>query len=464
MGALDKKIRKDKKRILKLFGKHISQGQVRYLRCAHLDVQEERRAGIEFVDKESGTTFFDAFTSAGCFNAGRGNPRIIAALEEAMEEYDMGSPGLFSRAKIDFASKLVSLCPGNLKRLVLAGSGADAIDGALKLALGATGRKEIIAMVKAYHGHSGFSLSVNGKEYYKHLFEPLMPGYHFAHFGDLDEVRKLASRNTAAIIIEPIQGEGGIHVGSDEYLHGLRKLCDELEIMLIFDEIQTGFGRTGRLWASEHSGVVPDIMVAAKSISGGLYPNAAIVYRDNDLFGRFVEAYPDFHTSSGGGSDLGCMVSSAVIDYIVEKKVWENAARSGARFKAGLEDITRENPEIVKEVRGRGLMLGVEYKYEFIGALMADSLAKEGIWAAYSGNAPQVMRFQIPTTATEAEVDVILGRIRNAVKAMKPYLIFMMPLAKIPVFRIVFDNVKFQIFAFNVVRDFEEIFKSMKAR
>jgi putrescine aminotransferase len=459
-GLSNREIRAEKARILGLFGKHISHGQVRYLRCAHLDMQEEHRAGIKFVDKESGRAIIDAFTSAGCFNVGRGNSAVIAALDEALDDYDMGSFGLLSRPKIEFAHKLVSLCPGDLRRMLFAGSGADAIEGALKLALGATGRKEVISMVKAYHGHSGFSLSANGKEYYKHLFEPLMPGFRFASFGDLAAVERLASKNTAAVILEPIQGEGGIHVGSDEYLRGLRTLCDRLGIMLIFDEIQTGLGRTGRVWGSEHSGVVPDIMVVAKSISGGLFPNAAIVYRDTQPLTGFVDRHPDFHDTSGGCSDLGCIVSMKVLDYLVENKIWESAAKTGARFKAGLEDITRENPKIVKEVRGRGLMIGVEYKYEFIGALIADCLAKEGIWAAYSGNAPQVMRFQIPTTATEAEIDEILEKIRRAVKAMKPFLIFMMPLARIPILRMVFDNVKVQIAAFNLVRDIEELFKS----
>jgi acetylornithine/succinyldiaminopimelate/putrescine aminotransferase len=465
MGLSDTKaVRREKRRILDRFARHISKGQVRYLRCAHLDMQEEARSGIKFVDKESGRAVIDAFTSAGCFNVGRGNARVIAALERALDGRDMGSFGLLSRAKIEFAAKLVSLCPGDMKRMLFAGSGGDAIDGAIKLALGATGRREVISMVKAYHGHVGFALSANGKEYYRHLFEPLMPDFKFAPFGDLAAVEKIASPSTAAIILEPVQGEGGIHVADEGYLRGLRRLCDTHGIMLIFDEIQTGFCRTGKLWASEHSGVVPDIMTLAKSISGGLYPNAAIVYRDIKPLVKFVEDNPGFHPVSSGGSDLGCLVSSAVLDVIVEARIWENAAKMGERFKAGLEDITRENPSIVKEVRGRGMMIGVEYKYEFIGALIADCLAKQNIWAAYSGNAPQVMRFQMPTTATEAEIDEMLDRIRAAVRAMKPYLVLMMPLANIPLLRKLFDNMKVQIAAFNFVRNLEEMYKTARGR
>ncbi len=453
-----KKKRADKEAGLKLFGRHISYGQVRYLRCAHLDMHEDRRSGIKFIEKETGRPIIDAFSSAGCFNVGRGNPFIIEALAEAAGEYDMGSTLLLSPGKIEFARKLVSICPGDLKKMIYAGSGADAIEGALKLALGATGRKQVISMVKAYHGHSGFTLSANGKDYYKEMFRPLMPEFTFAHHGDLDEVKRIASEKTAAIIIEPVQGEGGIHVASAEYLRGLRKLCDEFGIMLIFDEVQTGFGRTGRLWGSEHSGVVPDIMTVAKSISGGVYPNAALIYRDIPLLTDFVNKNPLFHPTSGGGTDLGCRVSSKVIDYIIANRVWKNAARVGKRFKEGLNEITQENPRIVKEVRGQGLMIGVEYQYEFIGALMADCLARQGIWAVFSGNAPQVMRFQIPTTASMEEIEEMLAKIRAAVQGMKPYLVVFFPLARIPLVRRILDNMYVQIWAFNFLRDIEEFF------
>ncbi len=453
-----KKKKADKEAKLRLFGTHISHGQVRYLRCAHLDMHEDRRAGIKFIEKETGRPIIDAFSSAGCFNVGRGNPAIVEALAEAARDYDMGSALLLSPEKIEFAKKLVSICPGDLKKMMYAGSGADAIEGALKLAIGATGRKEVISMDKAYHGHSGFTLSANGKEYYKELFRPLMPEFRFVHHGDLDEVKKAASRSTAAIILEPVQGEGGIHVATTEYLKGLRRLCDDLGIMLLFDEVQTGFCRTGRFWGSEHSGVVPDIMMVAKSIGGGVFPNAALIYRDIPVLANFVNKNPFFHVSSGGGTDIGCRVSSKVIDYLIENRVWENAERAGKRFKEGLNQITDENPRIVKEIRGQGLMIGVEYQYEFIGALMADCLAREGVWAVFSGNAPQVMRFQIPITVTMEEVEDLLVRIRKAVRRMKPYLVIFFPMARIPFIRMMLDNMHVQIKAFNFLRDIEELF------
>jgi acetylornithine/succinyldiaminopimelate/putrescine aminotransferase len=245
----------EKKTVLNRFARHISKAQVKLMRAAHLDYLETERKGASFRAAGSGRRVFDSFSSAGCFNVGRGNGEIIEAVCRAADVFDMGTPTLASPMKVEFARRLAKVSPGDLDHVIFTAAGGDAIDCALKLARGATGRNEILAMSKAYHGHSGFSLSANGKDYYRNLFEPLMPGFTFLPFGDLEAARRAAGENTAAIILEPIQGEGGIHVGDDYYLRGLRELCDSLGIVLIFDEIQTGFARTGRMFYSEHSGV-----------------------------------------------------------------------------------------------------------------------------------------------------------------------------------------------------------------
>ncbi len=423
------------KEIFKQFKKHISKGQVRFLSAGHLDLLEANRKDAKFSDAETNETYIDGFSSAGSFNTGRRNQNVIEALCESLNEYDMGSSLHLSRSKIEFARKLVNLAPGDLNKVVFTGSGADSIEAAIKLARGATKREEIISMVKAYHGHSGFSLSAGGKDYYKELFQPLMPDFYWAPFGDIEAVKLLASEKTAAILIEPLQGEGGIHVASNEYLRELRKLCDDLGIILIFDEIQTGFGRTGRIWFSEYSGVMPDVMALAKSIGGGVYPNGAILYRDIPGLTNFVDENPFFHTSSGGGSNIGCRVSSEVIDELIGKQLWKNAGEMGDRLKNGLIHIKSEYPETIKDIRGRGLMIGIEYKHEFMGVLMADCLAKSGIFAAYSGNAPQVMRFMVTLTITKEEVDDFLTKFRRAMNIQKYYLFFLLPLTKFPIFR-----------------------------
>ncbi len=427
--------RKTKTQVFKQFGDHISRGQIRFLTAGHLDILERKRKGICFSEAQTERTFLDCFSSAGSFNTGRGNQSIARAACDHAGVSDMGSSMLLSPLKIRLAQKLADLAPGDMNKVVLTGSGADSIEAAIKLARGATGRDEVISMVKAYHGHSGFSLSAGGKDYYKELFEPLMPGFRLAAFNDLAAVTAMASEKTAAILLEPVQGEGGIHVATDEYLKGLRNLCDKLGIILIFDEIQTGFGRTGRLWFSQHSGVVPDIMALAKSIGGGICPNGAMVYRGTEQLTGYVNRFPFFHRSSGGGSDLGCAVSLKVIDHLMETRLWENAEKTGGMLKAGLNRIMAENSRIIREVRGKGLMIGIEYTQEFMGVLMADCLSKSGIFAAYSGNAPQVMRFMLPLTVTEHEVNDFLARFKKALALQKRYLFFLLPLSKIPIVR-----------------------------
>lgn len=437
MGARQRNLlsSKEKKNVFKQFGDHISRGQLRFLIAGHLDIMEGHRRGIEFTEATSGKSYLDCFSSAGSFNTGRGNESVIGALCDRADHSDMGTSMLLSKSKIEFARKLVALSPGDLNKVLFAGSGADAIDAAIKLAKGATGRDEVISMDLAYHGHSGFSLSAGGKAYYKQLFEPLMPGFRLAPFNDLEAVTSIASERTAAILLEPVQGEGGIHVATDAYLRGLRELCDQLGILLIFDEIQTAFGRTGALWFSDHSGVVPDMMCLAKSIGGGVCPNGAVVYRDTDALTEYVNKNPFFHTSSGGGNDISCGVSSKVMDELSEKRLWKNAREMGNRLRSGLTRIMEKNASIIKEIRGKGLMIGIEYTQEFMGVLMADCLSNSGVFAAYSGNAPQVMRFMLPLTITAAEVNEFLSRFEKAVARQKFFLFFLLPLSKIPVFR-----------------------------
>jgi acetylornithine/succinyldiaminopimelate/putrescine aminotransferase len=448
----------EKRQIEARFARYINRGQLKYLRAGHLDVLETDRLGVRFTDPYTGREMYDCFTSAGSFNVSRHRPEVMEALDRALQELDMGSCGLISRAKIAFARKLTAMAPAGLDGVLFAAGGGDAIDCAIKLARGATGRPEIISTVKAYHGHTGFALSANGKEHYRKYFEPLMPGFEFVTFNDLDAARAQFSDRTAAVIIEPVQGEAGIFPASAEYLQGLRKLCDEHGALLIFDEIQTGFGRTGKLFACEHSGVVPDLMTVAKSMSGALYPNAAVLYRKIPALVEFIDRHPEFHVSFGG-SDLACRVSLKVLEILERDRLWENAARMGARLQAALDELRRENPKVIREVRGLGLMVGIEYVHEFLGPMMSDALAKRGVFAAYSGNAPQVMRFMPPLTVNEQEMDEIIAAIRAAVADMKRLLPLALVAARLPGVLPLLNNERVQTGLFGLIRRIEDLGK-----
>lgn len=446
----------EKADIVEAFSRHLNRGQVAYLRAGHLDVLETMRQGIGFTDPVSGRRMVDCFTSAGCFNVGRSNYVVKEALVGALRELDMGTSHLLSRHKLALAEKLAQLAPGDLNRVHFAAGGGDAVDAALKLARAATGRVEVVATHKAYHGHTGFALSANGKPHYRNYCEPLMPGFRFVPFNDLEAVRRQLTGSTACVLVEPVQGEAGIFIGSDEYLQGLRRICDEAGCLLIFDEIQTGFGRTGRLFAAQHSGVVPDIMTIAKSMGGGLFPNAAMLYRDDRRLTSYVNSNPDFHPGTGG-SDLGCVVSLKVLEYIEREGLCDNAARRGRRFLDGLECLRRENPRLIKEVRGIGLMLGIEYIHEFMGPMMSDALARQGVFAAYSGNAPQVMRFMLPLTVAEEEVEAVLEAVRAAVAQMKPLAPLALPAARIPPLLRLLNDERVQTRLFGSLRKLEDL-------
>ncbi len=449
-----KRERKDE--IVERFARHINRGQVGYLRAGHLDVIETDRHGAGFVDLSSERPMLDCFTSAGCFNVGRSNRRIRSALQEGLEEYGLGEPGDDSVPKRAVRKRLAKLAPGDLDGVLLAAGGGDAVDMAIKLARAATGRPQVLATHLAYHGHTGFALSANGKAHYREYAEPLMPGFSFAPFGDLEAMRRSAGQNTAAILVEPVQGEAGIFVGTASYLRGLRQLCDELGCLLIFDEIQTGFGRTGKFFACEHSGVVPDLMTVAKSMGGGLYPNAALLYRELPALVDFLTENPDFHPTTGG-ADLGCVVTLAVMDTIEEEGLCQRAEVLGGRLRKALNSIRDSYPKIIKEVRGIGLMVGIEYIHEFLGPMMSDGLARHGVFAAYSGNAPQVMRFMPPPAMSDEDMDRLIAALRAAVADMQTLLPVALPAARFPVLRRLLNDERIQTRLFGALRTSEDL-------
>lgn len=449
-------LRESKQAIVERFARHINRGQVEYLRAGHLDVIESERSGAGFVDLFTHRRILDCFTSAGCFNVGRGNQRIRAALRDGLRQYTLGEPGCDSPPRLALRKRLALVAPGDLTGVLLAAGGGDAIDMAIKLARASTGRPQVVATHLAYHGHTGFALSANGKAHYRAYAEPLMPGFSFVPFNDLASMRRVAGQNTAAILVEPVQGEAGIYVGTPDYLRGLRQLSDELGCLLIFDEIQSGFGRTGRFFACEHAGVVPDLMTIAKSMGGGLYPNAALLYRELPAITDFLSANPDFHPTTGG-ADLGCLVSLAVIDAIEEDGLCARAEVLGTRLRSELAELRTTYPEIIKEVRGVGLMVGIEYIHEFLGPMMSDALARHGVFAAYSGNAPQVMRFMPPPAMTDLDMDGLLAAIRSAVADMQTLLPVALPAARIPILRRLLNDERVQTRLFGALRTTEDL-------
>jgi putrescine aminotransferase len=232
-------------------------------------------------------------------------------------------------------------------------------------------------------------------------------------FGELDALERALDERTAAVLLEPVQGEGGIIPAPPGYLAGVRAACEGCGALLILDEIQTGLGRTGRWWASEHDGVVPDIMTTAKSLGGSLVPISATIFTEE--LREFLIPNPFIHLSTFGGSDLACAVALEVIAVIEETGLVEHAAAMGERLLNGLHALARSHPEMIAEVRGRGLMAGIQYREDSLGPRMSYQLARHGVLAIYSGNEPSVMRLMPALVIEEAEVDYLLAALERAI-------------------------------------------------
>jgi putrescine aminotransferase len=404
---------KIKEQALADFAEFINPMKVRTMKAAGLGIIEQRRDGASVWDV-TGKKYIDCQTGSGIMNVGRHNPEIVQTLKEALDTYDIGVFLLCSKQKADLAKKLAAITPGDLKCTIFGVGGGEANDAAIKIARGYTMKTGIIYAERAYHGHTGFALSAIGRAAYKAPFEPLMPGFTMVPFGDIEAIRRVLTDDTAAIILETIQGEGGIHIPPADYLPAVRKLCDETETLLILDEIQTGLARTGKMFACEHWDVVPDIMTLAKSLGGGIYPISATIFTEE--IQDFFVPHPFIHLSTFGGSDLGCIVGLAAIEYIEKHRLADHTETMGTRFRAGFDRLLKDFPTLLLEVRQKGLMMGLQYTNESIGPRMTKKMADRSVIAVYTGNDPSICRLMPPLVITPDEVDVVLNALEDSMK------------------------------------------------
>ncbi len=352
----------------------------------------ERGDGSRVWDTE-GKTYLDLGAGIGVTSLGHANPEIAEAVSEQAQELTHCINGYFaSPVRARFLEKLCSIAPGNLNSAFLTNSGTEAVEAAIKLARMNTGRTKIISTIRAFHGRSMGALSATWRKDYREPYAPLVPDFHHVPYGRIEAFEKVLDNQVAAVILEPIQGEGGIIIPPDGYLAQVRELCDKKEILFILDEIQTGMGRTGKWFASDHENVVPDILCSAKMLGGG-FPIGAMLMRDGLSFERGK------HGSTYGGNLLGCRAGLAVIEYLETHQILSHVTEIGEWALDELISRTA-NLEVVKEVRGRGLMLGIELKSPSGPYLQA--LLGKGILAISAGK--KVLRLLPPLTISKAEL------------------------------------------------------------
>jgi len=344
----------------------------------------------------NGRDFIDCMGGYGVSIVGHCHPKIVEAVKRQCETLITCHGSFYNDKRAELLEKLIDITPKGLDKVFLCNSGAESVECALKIAVKYTGKKEIIAMTGSYHGKTLGALSATWGPKYRNAFQSLIiPNFKFVPFGDMEKVEEAVSKDTAAIIAEPIQGESGIYVAPNGFLQRLRELCDEYNALLIFDEVQTGFGRTGKMWASQHWNVAPDIMCVAKGMAGGI-PMGATIAKSEVM--NSIEIGE--HSSTFGGNPLACAAASATIDVIIEEKLPEQARELGEFFKNKLIEI-QGKLRIVREVRGLGLMIGLESRFDVYNLLM--KAIERGLILLYSKK--NIIRFLPPLVIEKTQLE-----------------------------------------------------------
>ncbi len=346
----------------------------------------------------NGKEYIDCMGGYGVALVGHQNERVVKAIKEQADKIITVHSSLYNKTREEFLQTLIGLAPKNLTQVHLNNSGAEAVEAAIKFARKFTGKKGMVAMKGSYHGKSLGALSLTFNPKYKKAFLPLVEKVSFASYGDIESLREVIDNDTAFVILEPIQGESGIIVPPEGFLKDVRQLCDEKGILLIFDEIQSGLGRTGRLWACDHWNTSPDIMCLAKGIAGGVPMGATLVRPD-----ILAAISKGEHSSTFGGNPLSCAAGIAALKALTEDGLVENSEKMGKIFREGLEKLKEQHP-MIREIRGKGLMIGVEMKFEVRDILM--NLIKKGILMLYSGR--NILRILPPLVISEEDITKVL--------------------------------------------------------
>lgn len=351
----------------------------------------------------NGKEYLDFGANYGVSNIGHCNDEVVKAIKEQAEKLIFTGPTIYNDQRSRLFKRLVEISPDNLVKSFITNSGTEAVEAALKFSKAHTKRTELISTKRAFHGRTMAALSTTWKPKYRKPFQPLFPGCHFVKYNDIEELKLTINKDTAAVILEPIQGEGGVHIPFQDYFTEVRKICTENGSILILDEVQTGFGRTGKMFACEHFNFQPDIMCVAKSLGGG-FPIGACIMSDD------IEIIKFSHGSTFGGNPLACAAASASIDFIVKENLTKRAEKMGRYFMDLINDIN--SPEI-REIRGLGLMIGIELKHK--AGKYLNFLLEKGIIALPAGS--NVVRFLPPLIIEKEEIDFVVETLKDVLKS-----------------------------------------------
>jgi putrescine aminotransferase len=376
-----------------------------FLKKLGLDRVAVKAEGVLINDAE-GKTYIDCVGGYGLFNLGHNHPEILRALTDQLSEKQLFTKPFITEISVRLAEHLSKITPGDLDCSFLCNSGSEAIDSAIKLARLHQGKGQIIAAENSFHGYTYGALSASGIPSFKRFFEPMVPEIVHVPYGDIDALKQTISATTAAILLEPIQHEAGISLPRKSYLRAVRQLCDDKDVILILDEIKTGFGKTGYMFACEYFGIVPDILVVGKSLGGGLVPVGGLIAKKS-LWKKFGLSFP-MSASSFAGNTLACRAALATIQIIHKEKLLNNCRQKGAFFLQKLDENVKRYPSILKAVNGLGLLIGIETVSPQTALSLAKEMIRQRVLMVPAFGNPSVLMIEPPLVISFEQIEEVL--------------------------------------------------------
>jgi putrescine aminotransferase len=437
--TLEEALRFDRERVVENHKKYCNSHFPSYLALLDFDKNYPRAEGM-YVWDANGNKYLDFLGGYGSLNLGHNPPEVIEAVKKIwdLKTTNILQSGL-SALQAAVGETLAEITPGDLRHTFFASAGCEAVEGALKTARIASGKPVIISTEASFHGKTFGALSASGREKYKKPFEPLLPGFEQIPYGDAEALEtRFKKKDVGAFICECVQGEGGVNIPPAGYLQKVRDLCDKYGVLWIADEVQTGFGRTGKMFACMHEGVAPDIMTMGKSIGGGVVPFAAFISTPkvwSKAYGSVERV--SYHTTTFGGMSTQCAASLAAIQCYIEKDLPQQAADNGEYLLSKLKPL-EEKYDMVKEIRGKGLLVGIEFKppgglmnkvaklaevaQENLGAMVSGVLQNDhGIITAYTLHNPTVMRLEPPLIVNREQLDEVVKALDETLNKHKSF-------------------------------------------
>ena len=405
------------------FREHVNPGFLEYRKAtsvAHaVAAVEWEDSGLNTYRDVNGKEYIDCLGGFGIFNVGHRHPKVVKAVTDQLKRQALHSQDLLDPLRAMLAKTLSIFTPGDLEYAFFCNSGTEAVEAALKLARAFDPHKQtMVAATKGFHGKSFGSLSVSAKAEFRRPFGAMLPNIEHVPFNDLEELRikmhtlKMVGEDVGAVILEPIQGEGGVNIPDDDYLPGVRALCDEYGALLVLDEVQTGMGRTGRMFACDHWGVAPDLMCLAKAFGGGVMPAGAVV-GTKAVFSRIFDN-PFLHTTTFGGNPLACAAALATINVLIEERLPERAAKLGTRMLGGIRKAIEGHDDLVVAARGKGMLMAIEFVNNELGFALSKALLDRGVLVSGTLVNARVIRVEPPLTLTEEQADYVCRALAEA--------------------------------------------------